>query len=104
MWRAHRAEHLLGRIIDDLTDVSRIEAGKLSLHPTRVRLASVAEAAVHSVQDAATTKRIRITVTDTGDGISALPPRQRREVHASRWQGGRDDRDRRPERDAGRAG
>jgi len=70
--RASRNVRLLGRIIDDLTDVSRIAAGKLSLHPTRVGLAAVVEAAVHSVQDAASAKQIRMTVTDTSGGISVL--------------------------------
>jgi len=62
--RASRNVRLLGRIIDDLTDVSRIAAGKLSLAPTRVVLATVVRTAIDSVEKAARDKGIRVTFTE----------------------------------------
>jgi signal transduction histidine kinase len=70
--RASRNVRLLGRIIDDLTDISRIAAGKLSLDPARVVLATVVRAAIDSIQEAARAKSIRIAFTEASGGIAVV--------------------------------
>jgi signal transduction histidine kinase len=68
--RADRNVRLLGRIIDDLTDVSRIAAGKLSLHPERVLLDDIVRAAVETTEAAAVEKAVTIAVqTETEDAV-----------------------------------
>jgi PAS domain S-box-containing protein len=51
-----------GELIDELLDMSRIMAGKLSLERTAIDLPTVIRSAVEVVQSAADTKRIRLGV------------------------------------------
>jgi signal transduction histidine kinase len=49
------------QLIDDLLDMSRIEAGKITLDVQRLDLPTVVEAAIEAVRPAALAKRIRVT-------------------------------------------
>jgi len=49
------------QLIEDLLDMSRIEAGKVALHMQNLDLPALVEAAMESVQPAATAKQIRLT-------------------------------------------
>jgi signal transduction histidine kinase len=77
--RADRNVKLLGRIIDDLTDVSRIAAGKLSIHPQRVRLERVVRAAIDSVEATAREKSVRIDFRHEGAGSVVMGDAERLE-------------------------
>jgi len=58
------------QLIDDLLDMSRIEAGKISLDMQSLDLSSVLEAAIESVRPAAEARGIRITkVFSSMDGV-----------------------------------
>ncbi|MGC4030748.1 MAG: ATP-binding protein [Tepidisphaeraceae bacterium] len=60
-----------GQMVEDLLDISRITAGKLSLDVQPVQLPSVVEAAVAAVQIAASAKDIRIhKLLDPMSGVS----------------------------------
>jgi two-component system, OmpR family, phosphate regulon sensor histidine kinase PhoR len=50
----------LGRIIADLLDLSRIEAGQYATHPVNVPVASVLDATLDSIDERASQKRIEI--------------------------------------------
>jgi len=49
------------QMIEDLLDMSRIEAGKVSLDVQRVDLAAVVGAGIETVRPAANAKEIRLT-------------------------------------------
>jgi len=53
------ARHLLG-LINDLLDLSRIESGKMEVHPETFRLAEVVEEVVQSLQPNALHKRVEL--------------------------------------------
>ena len=58
---------LQSRLIDDLLDVSRAAAGKLSIDPQLVDLVAVCEAAVEIAQPAAREKNVALELTRAGD-------------------------------------
>jgi signal transduction histidine kinase len=58
-------KHLL-RLINDVLDLSKIEAGKMELHPEAVSLVEMVEGVLGAVKSLATKKRIQVT--------SDLPP------------------------------
>lgn len=64
----HNAEHLL-TLINDLLDISKAEAGAISIEPTEIDLHELIEHAVTPLQLRAMEKRIRFTV----EGIEDLP-------------------------------
>jgi signal transduction histidine kinase len=55
-----------------LIDVSRIAAGKLSIHPQRVKLEQVAGAAIESVHTLARDKAIRIEFWQNGADTTVM--------------------------------
>ncbi len=65
-----RAAHAQARLIDDLLDVSRIVTGKLRLDVQSVRLASIVQGAIETVEP--TAERRQITLDRALD--EALPP------------------------------
>jgi signal transduction histidine kinase len=81
--RAGHNARLLTRIIDDLTDVSRIAAGKLSIHPQRIRLDDVARAAIESVDARARHKSIEIDFRHDGADTTVLGDADRLEQVAA---------------------
>jgi signal transduction histidine kinase/ActR/RegA family two-component response regulator len=72
-----RSTKSLAQLIDDLLDVSRIIAGKLTLDPRAVDLVSVLDAALEGAQHAARSKDITIEKTVEGPGavVSGEPGR-----------------------------
>jgi len=71
-----RNTKLLGRLVDDLLDMSRIVAGKLRLDVQRVELALPIEAALETVQPAALARGVRLaTVLDSDVLVSGDPGR-----------------------------
>jgi signal transduction histidine kinase/CheY-like chemotaxis protein len=58
---AHRSAIVLLALIDDVLDLSRIEAGKLVLHPTTVDLRALATEAVELMTVAAREKPVRLS-------------------------------------------
>jgi PAS domain S-box-containing protein len=65
-----RNVRLLGRLIDDLLDVSRIVAGKMQLEKRPVDLRPVIEAAVDKLRPDAETNRVTIDIdAGAGDGV-----------------------------------
>lgn len=66
----HNAEHLL-TLINDLLDISKAEAGAISIEATEINLPELIEQAVSPLRLRAMEKRIGFVV----EGIEALPPR-----------------------------
>lgn len=66
----HNAEHLL-TLINDLLDISKAEAGAISIEPTEIDLPELIERAVSPLRLRAMEKRIGFEVS----GLDALPPR-----------------------------
>jgi signal transduction histidine kinase len=64
----------MGRIVTEVLDLARIEAGKLELHPVRVSLAQVAKTAAFDVAGLHGAERIRV---DVDDSIEALADKDR---------------------------
>ncbi len=60
---ARRQTDQLGRLIDDLLDVTRITQGRISLHKERVHLAEVLERAIDSTRPLIESRRVRLTVS-----------------------------------------
>ncbi|MFO0951239.1 MAG: PAS domain S-box protein [Isosphaeraceae bacterium] len=54
--------HLLG-LINDILDLSKIEAGELKLNPSRMSVTAVCQAGLRMVRQAAQGKRIQLTMT-----------------------------------------
>jgi signal transduction histidine kinase len=73
----HYVERILGSaeillaLINDLLDMSRIEAGKFSIDPHPTQLADVCEAVIHTVQPLADKKRIALACAPH-DGLPRL--------------------------------
>lgn len=65
------------QLIEDLLDMSRIEAGKVNLDIQSVDLSSVVEAAIETVRPAATAKRIRVTSAFSSLGGTVMADRNR---------------------------
>lgn len=72
-----RAVRHLTRLVDDLLDVSRLNRGKLALHPTRIELASVFDAAMEQVESrlAERSTRVFLRVPRTGLELDCDPAR-----------------------------
>ncbi|MBV1860908.1 MAG: cell wall metabolism sensor histidine kinase WalK [Nannocystaceae bacterium] len=59
----HRHSDRLGRIVTDLLDISRIEAGRYSLSPTNLNVGDVVDQVLDLVESKATEKGIELSVT-----------------------------------------
>ena len=59
-----RSAHSQAQLIEDLLDMSRIITGKLKLNIAPVKMASVINSAIDSVQLAADSKEIKLEVAD----------------------------------------
>ncbi len=55
----------LVRLITDLLDLSRIEAGRIELHPTEVSVGDLLQEIVEGLADTARSKGLELTMTDT---------------------------------------
>jgi two-component system, sensor histidine kinase and response regulator len=74
------AEHLL-RIIDDILDLSKIEAGKLTLEQTDFRVAEVLEQVRNLIDDGARGKGLTIAMSMSGvDGVMRGDPTRLRQA------------------------
>jgi signal transduction histidine kinase len=58
---ARQTRHL-GKLVDDLLDISRITSGKIVLHKTRVDLADIAEHCVAMIRGRADARRLTLTM------------------------------------------
>lgn len=58
---ARQSKHL-GKLVDDLLDISRVTSGKIVLHKTRVDLADIVEHCVELLRPRAEARRLRVTV------------------------------------------
>jgi signal transduction histidine kinase/ActR/RegA family two-component response regulator len=58
-----RNARALAQLVEDLLDVSRIITGKLQLNIGEVEVAGIIDAAIESIQPAATSKEIQVSVT-----------------------------------------
>ncbi len=56
----------LSRLVDDLLDLSRIEAGRLELRPTNIDVAQIGRDVVGSLQTLAADKQITLAITTSG--------------------------------------
>jgi signal transduction histidine kinase len=72
-----RNTRMLGQMIEDLLDVSRIMTGKLRLNARPIELASVIEAAVEAIRPATDAKEIvlSVIVDSIGEAVSGDPTR-----------------------------
>lgn len=72
-----RAVRHLTRLVDDLLDVSRLNRGKLALHPTRTELANVVDTAMAQVESklAERSTRVFVSVPRTGFELECDPAR-----------------------------
>lgn len=59
----HRHSDRLGRIVSDLLDISRIEAGRYSLNPANLNVGDVVDQVLDLVESNATEKGIELSVT-----------------------------------------
>lgn len=62
----------LGRMVDDLLDVSRVVRGKITIQKRRVDLREVVAGAVRSKEEAATAKTIDLLVQQPEDAVTVL--------------------------------
>ena len=67
----------LGRLIGDLLDLSRMEAGKIDLRQSRVVLSSLAKEVVDSLRPLAAEKLINVEVLSEDDGVEAWADRDK---------------------------
>jgi two-component system phosphate regulon sensor histidine kinase PhoR len=73
---AHRHTERLGRLVDDLTDLSNIELGKVSLHVGPVSVAEVVESVLAMIRPKAEQGEVALA-TDVGDGLTVQADRDR---------------------------
>jgi len=75
-------QHLLA-LINDLLDLSKVEAGKLELHPQSFHLREALEAALHTIRLQAEAKRqlLHLQVADDLSAITADPLRVRQALY-----------------------
>lgn len=64
-----RSVRHLTRLVDDLLDVSRLNRGKLALHPIRTELANVIDAAMAQVESKLTERSTRVFVSVPRSGL-----------------------------------
>ena len=60
----------LSRLVDDLLDLSRIEAGRLELRPTNIDVASIGQDVVASLQTLAADKKIALAIDTNGEATA----------------------------------
>jgi two-component system phosphate regulon sensor histidine kinase PhoR len=73
---AHRHTERLGRLIDDLTDLSNIELGKVELHVGPVAVADVVESILLMIRPRAEQGEVALA-TEVAPGLSVLADRDR---------------------------
>jgi PAS domain S-box-containing protein len=74
---ASSGRHLLG-LINDILEVSKIEAGKLEIHPTRVYIKELCESSLNFVKEIALKKRIDIEFNQEASLSTLFADPQRR--------------------------
>jgi PAS domain S-box-containing protein len=67
----------LARLINDLLDLSTIEAGKIDLRPTKLSLVTLVKEAAESLRPVATEKLINLTVMSADPGVIAWADRDK---------------------------
>jgi PAS domain S-box-containing protein len=72
-----RNTRMQARLIEDLLDMSRIEAGKVSLDVQRLDIAAVVQAAIETVKPAAAAKQIRLSSAFSSIGGVIMGDRNR---------------------------
>jgi signal transduction histidine kinase len=79
----HTSGHHLLALINDLLDLSKVEAGKLELHPQSFHLREALEAALHAIRLQAEAKRqlLHLQVADDLSAITADPIRVRQALY-----------------------
>jgi signal transduction histidine kinase len=79
----HTSGHHLLALINDLLDLSKVEAGKLELHPQSFHLREALEAALHTIRLQAEAKRqlLHLQVADDLSAITADPLRVRQALY-----------------------
>jgi two-component system, sensor histidine kinase len=70
-----RQSRHLGRLLDDLLDVSRVAVGKVTLHPEPVDLYEIAERAVAALEQEHRTARHQVVLTGESTMVEADPIR-----------------------------
>ncbi len=72
--------HLLA-LINDVLDLSKIEAGKMEFHPEAVELKALAQGVVDILRELATSKRIRVELDISSElGVLVLDPARLKQV------------------------
>ena len=71
--------HLLG-LINEVLDLSKVEAGRLELRPESLRIASLIAPSVESARAAADTKGIALRVDAPGDVVVRVDPGRTRQI------------------------
>jgi hypothetical protein len=66
----HRQSHIMGLLLDDLLELSRITSGKLELRRSRVDAKAIVDAAVEAVRPAIDAKAHALTVTMPDERVS----------------------------------
>ena len=79
----HTSGHHLLALINDLLDLSKVEAGKLELHPQSFHLREALEATLHAIRLQAEAKRqlLHLQVADDLSAITADPIRVRQALY-----------------------
>jgi signal transduction histidine kinase len=69
---AHQNSERLVRIINDILDIEKIEAGKLEFHPQKIALGALLQQAVEVNQSYADKYQVRLVLEPTADGAAVL--------------------------------
>ncbi|HEX6751336.1 MAG TPA: HAMP domain-containing sensor histidine kinase [Longimicrobium sp.] len=78
--RSQRAAQHLRELVDDVLDISRIEAGRMEIVPERVELRRVVEELFATLRPAADARYSELQLRVEGDGVVTTDPRRVRQV------------------------